>query len=55
MIFVAHVRHHGENIHSQILGVGIMRKIRKNGGRQGILVSYLWKVGMGVATLYFGH
>ena len=26
-----------------------------NEGRQGILVFYQWKNGMGVATLYFGH
>jgi hypothetical protein len=24
-------------------------------GRQGILVFYPWKTGMGVSTLYFGH
>ena len=32
MIFVACVRRRGKNIHSQILGVGIMRKIWKIGG-----------------------
>jgi hypothetical protein len=41
---VARVRRRGENIHLQYLVSNVYV------GRQGILVFYLWKAGMGVAT-----
>jgi len=41
---VARVRRRGENIHPQVLSYVA------NVMRQGILVSYSWKIEMGVAT-----
>ena len=46
---VARVRRRGDWVHSQILDVGILEKSRKI-GRQGIIVFYSWKNGMGEAT-----
>ena len=52
IVGVARVRRRGENIHPQILSYVANLK---NMGRQGILVFYQWKNGMGVATQCFGH
>jgi len=50
MLIVARVRHRGKK--HPLLNprcVGILEKIRKV-GRQEILISYLWEVGIGVVT-----